>query len=143
METVNQCEVCDKKFDSPFQLIEHNMKLCKARKCGDCGGTFKRHRDLQHHLKNRKDIKCTHCEKRFCSNDHFQQHLRSMKEGNEGESLDLDQRIQPPTGYESDEGFKNILQEKDNEIGDGGTVSKNYTLVNRKIDPSFTYAELC
>ena len=110
METVNQCEVCDNKFDSLFQLIEH--KQCKAKKCGDCGGTFKRHRELERHLKNWKDIKCTHCEKRFCSNEHFQQHLRSMKEDNEGESLDLDQRIQPLTDYESDKGFKNILHEK-------------------------------
>ncbi len=141
MEMENQCNVCDKKFESPFQLMEHRMKKCKAKKCQDCGATFQKHTTLLNHLKNRKDIVCTCCSKKFCSNVHLNQHLNSMKEPPK-DDVDLDQRIQPHTGYEDTDGFQAVIKANSRDIKDRTVTSLNHLVINCEIDPTFTYLEL-
>ena len=112
----NECEVCKESFDNPFQLITHQRKKCKLKICEDCGATFPRNRDLLRHRQNRKNISCTHCPRTFCSDEHFNKHIRSIKEVEETGASDLEQPIQPSTGYENEEGYKAVLKSKESEI---------------------------
>ena len=97
---------------------------------------FGRVRDLVHHEKKRKNIKCTHCDKNFCNKEHFQKHLRSIKE--EEENLNLDVQINPRSGYEDSDGYKQILKKHEAEIQSYEKSTSRYKIINRKIKPSFT-----
>ena len=137
----NQCDGCLEYFESPFHLIAHRRKKCKSKTCGNCGAKFRQHRDLLRHQKNRKNITCTHCSRTFCSNEHFSQHERSIQEVPETD-INLDQPIQPETGFENEEGYKAVLKTKENEIKDKEVIGSNHMVVNKEIDPSFTYSDL-
>ena len=135
------CEKCCKSFNNHFEQAAHELRRCKANNCKNCGAKFRKHRDLLRHEKNRKDIICTHCDRKFCSNEHFNQHLRTIQEVDDTD-IDLNQRIQPDTGYEENNGYKEILESKAAEIDDREEVRKYYKMINKKIDTSFTYQQL-
>ncbi len=138
----NQCEVCNSSFDSPFKLAAHSMKKCKSKTCNECGAKFKQNRDLQRHIKNRKDIDCTHCSRTFCSHQHFNQHLRTINEEENNADTSLDQPVQPQTGYEDYEGYKKLVKKKSYDINDWENIRTHKSVVNKKINPGFTYRDL-
>ena len=136
-----QCDNCKDLFDSTTKLSAHQKRRCKSKICADCGSKFRRHRDLLRHRNNRKNIECTHCSRKFCSNDHFEKHLRTIKEVSD-DPVDLDRPIQPSTGYESEDGYQAVLKAKANDIEDKEVISENHKVINREIEPSFTYSDL-
>ena len=107
-----QCNRCKKKFNKKTSFHNHKKQQCKIRKCVTCNAVFTKKRDLIRHQKNRKNISCTHCLRTFCSNEHFQQHLRSIKAFDDAVIHDLNQVISPATGFENDEGYLDLVQEK-------------------------------
>ena len=61
----------------------------------------------------------------------------------ETDPLQLLQYIQPETGFENDEGYKDVLADKANEIRDKTKIINTiHTIVNRKIGPTFSYSDL-
>ena len=58
------------------------------------------------------------------------------------EILDLNQEIYPTTGYEEEDGYKNLIEAKLNLIDDREDIKRDYGVYNKKIDFTFTYKEL-
>ena len=137
----NKCLTCGKNFGSNFELLEHERKRCKSKKCKDCGSVFKQVRDLDRHQKSKEKIVCTCCQKTFCNSNHHQQHLRTVSKNNNN-SVDLNQQIHRATGYERYVGFQKLLEEKDYDIGTKTTTKKCMTVYNIKIDSTYTYENL-
>ena len=135
-----KCLTCKKSFENNFELLNHEKKRCKNKKCKDCGSEFKQVRDLERHQKSKKKIVCTCCQKTFCNNEHHQQHLRTVSK--DDKIVDLEQQIQPATGYESYDGFIELVEEKDYDIGTKTTTSQFKDTYNLKIDSNYTYENL-
>ena len=55
---------------------------------------------------------------------------------------DLDQRIYPASGYEKEEGYQEIIEEKINEIHDFHKKHIHYEIINKQIDPDYNYWDL-
>ena len=137
-----KCQHCSLSFSSPAQVIHHKRhRECRARVCARCKTDFKTPARLHKHVENQQNLVCLHCQQSFCNRQLLQQHLRSIEQENES-SLDRNRRIQPPTGFEQDDGFQQVLEENYHNIRDMETVSKNLITINRTVDPSFTYADL-
>ena len=137
-----QCQHCKIFFGSPSDLIYHKRhEECKVRICGHCKTDFKTPARLEKHLENQKNLVCLHCQKAFCSKSLLERHLRTVQEIGD-DPQDRDRPIQPSTGYENDDGFKTVLEEKAADIRDMVTIGKNHMSINRAIDPSFTYSDL-
>ena len=109
-----KCNKCKYSFINKEKLRRH-QRQCKNKICTNCKSEFREVRDLVRHEKNRKNIKCTHCDKNFCNNEHFQKHLRTIKEPVE-ENLDLNIQINPSSGYEDSDGYKETLKKYQNDI---------------------------
>ena len=138
----HQCENCDKEFSNKFELMSHKFKECKIKTCRNCKTKFNKRRDLLRHEKNRKDISCDHCYRKFCSTEHFQQHLRSIREAVVYNDVDMNRRINPPSGYEEEECYQEIVKQKASEINDRETIKRRYKIINVEIDSAFTYFDL-
>ena len=117
-----ECRRCHKMFDSEEKL---GSQHCKSKTCPDCGAHFFQVQNLIRHLKKTKKISCSHCKQRFCSNDEFQKHLRSIRRKPDEDTSsqtgkaripDPNQRIYPETGYENEQGYKDLVKHKMNEI---------------------------
>ena len=102
---------------------------------------FKKEQDLNRHQKSKKKIICNCCQKTFCNSDHHQRHLRTVW-NSENKSKDLKQQVNPASGYESYEGFKKLLEEKDYDIGTKTTTDEFKTVYDFKIDSTYTYDNL-
>lgn len=83
-----------------------------------------------------------HCYHTFCSTEHFQQHLRSIREAAVYNDVDMNRRINPPSGYEQEEGYQAIIKQKASEINDRETIKRHYKIINIEIDSAFTYFDL-
>ena len=60
----------------------------------------------------------------------------------ENKNKDLKRQISPASGYESYDGFKKLVDEKDYDIATKTTSSKFKTIYNFKIDSTYTYKNL-
>ena len=139
---VNKCEKCKKSFGSSAQLVEHQKNSCRSHICKDCGSTFYKLSNLLRHQKDRKIITCDHCKEKFCNNDHFQRHVRSIEKRVDNTITDLNQRIYPDSGYENEEGYHEVLDEKIDEIKDWEKKHVHYEVINKQIEPWYNYWEL-
>ena len=106
-----KCLTCWKNFENNFELLAHEKKRCKNKVCKDCKSVFHQVRDLERHQRSKKKIVCTCCQKTFCSNEHHQQHLRTAYK-DDNKIVDLKQKIHPASGYESNDGFQKLVEEK-------------------------------
>ena len=88
----------------------------KRRKfrCDDCFQSFNRIEKLGNHRKKAK-VKCSHCEKTFCNVDLLEKHKRSITTPAD-EINDLDQKLQPRTGYGTDAGLQVVSLGKVHDI---------------------------
>ncbi len=135
------CATCLKKFTKETYLRQRQK--CKLRQCTDCKRLFKTSKSLRDHLKKRKNLSCDHCERRFCNNLHLQSHIRAIEKERAEQSIkDLNQIIQPATGYEEEDGYKDLVQQKIKEIRDSEERKKIYEVINKQIDSSYTYKDL-
>ena len=135
-----ECATCLKKFTNKETYVRHQRQKCKLRQCTDCKKLFKTSKSLRNHLKQKKDLPCDHCERRFCNNLHLQSHIRAIEK--EVTITDLNQMILPATGYEEKDGYKELVQQKINEIRDSEKKKKIYEVINKQIDSSYTYKDL-
>ena len=133
-----KCLTCGKECKNNFELLEHEKRRCRKKVCKDCGSKFKQVRDLERHQKNKNKIVCTCCQKTFCTSDHHQQHLRTVWKNENKNIRDLNQQINPSSGYEILYGYDELLEEKDNDIGTKTTTSKFKTIYSIKIDLRIT-----
>ena len=130
---MNCCDTWGSGFNSQFELAAHKLRYCKPKSCNKCGAQFRQHRDLLRHEKNRKDVTCTHCDRIFCNITHLNRHLRTIQAGGGGiDNVDLNQRIQPETGYENDDEYKSILSNKAAEINNFEQISSNYKFLTER-----------
>ena len=136
-----KCLTCWKNFENKFELVAHEKKRCKNKVCRDCKSVFHQVRDLERHQRSKKKIVCTCCQKTFCNNEHHQQHLRTVSK-DESKTVDLKQQIHPASGYESYDGFQELVEEKDNDIRTRTTTSEFKDTYNLKIDSNYTYQDL-
>ena len=100
---------CGKNFENNFKLLDHEKRRCKSKKCADCGAVFQKVDHLERHRRSKKRIVCDCCQKTFCSTDHQQQHLRTVWKSNNKDIKDLNQQINPASGYEKYNGFKKTI----------------------------------
>ena len=135
------CLTCGKEFGNNFELLEHEKRRCKNKVCKKCGSVFQRVEHLERHRRSKEKIICTCCQKTFCNSDHHQRHLRTVW-NSENKNKDLKRQINPATGYESYDGFKKLVEEKDYDIATKATSSKFKTVYNFKIDSTYTYENL-
>ena len=135
------CLTCGKKFGNNFELLQHEKRRYRNKVCKKCGSVFQRVEHLERHQKSRKKITCTCCQKTFCNSDHHQRHLRTVW-NSENQNKDLKRQINPATGYESYDGFKKLVEEKDYDIATKTTSSKFKTVYNFTIDSTYTYENL-
>ena len=109
--------------------------------CKTCGSRFKYLSWLANHRNYGKT--CNHCGKYFCNRMFYDRHQRSIGDGVGWEGVDLNQAIQPRTGYEQELGFERILEEKRSEIRNFYKSRGGYGILNRKIDAGVKYKDVC
>ena len=101
-----------------------------------------------------------HCSRRFCSRDEFEKHQRSIRITADGtattsadsgdsfkfksivDSIDLNLKIFPPTGYENDEGYLQQIHNHIDKIFSQVSKYKHVEKVNKQINSDFTYLQL-
>ena len=137
-----ECKKCGKKFENSEAASHHVLQQCRPKTCPSCSQTFARSSDLFKHMKKQKKITCDHCNKAFCNYNEYQKHQRSIRKNTDDSIPDLDQRIYPETGYEDEEKYLEVIDHKFNDIQDLWKKYKHYQIINKQIDPSFTYREI-
>ena len=137
-----KCEKCGKIFDNPTKFFNHRKQQCRNKICGNCGANFQTRSNLLRHQKQQNNISCHHCDEKFCNNNHYQQHLRSIRKPPDETIPDLDQQIYPPSGYEEEDGYLDMLHQKRNEIQDRTKKASRYEIINKEIDSSYTYRDI-
>ena len=136
-----KCENCHKTFKNLRLLFKHRSQECRPKTCPVCFQIFSKSKYYEEHIKKQK-IRCNHCNKDFCDESTFQRHIRSLRNITDDTIRDLNQRIYPETGYENEDGYQEVIENKFNEIRDRTKNTKHYKIINRQIDPSFTYSEI-
>ena len=105
---------------------------------------------MKKHRKNTSPRECDLCEKKFCTPADYKTHWIVEHRGGyieEEEDLEykniLKQVISPPTGFEGEDGYKEMVAKHEDMIGDKVVDRKNALMtVNKQIDVSFTYNDL-
>ena len=106
---------------------------------------------MKKHRKNASPRECDLCEKKFCTPADYKTHWivehRGGQVEEEEEDLEykniLKQVISPPTGFEGEEGYKEMMEKHEDVIKDFIKQRKNiYMIINKQISPSFTYKDL-
>lgn len=94
-EKKHQCEKCEQKFGTPFQLKQHMMRHVgeheRSFKCPECPKLFPGRPHLYSHIKfvheKRKRFSCDHCQKLFTSKTVLENHVSSAhKDATKGTS---------------------------------------------------------
>ena len=148
---LKDCVRCDKKFCSNSDYNRHLMSehSVNPNKCETCCKEFKTFYNLQMHCKNAKYQDCDLCDKKFCTPADLKNHIVIEHRGGQLQS-DIDEEyesilkqvINPPTGFEDDDKYKEIVEENRNHIKDKTEDGKFHLTVNKEILPGFTYDEL-
>ena len=137
--------MADKILEKGFKKAEESLKRGRKPKnktCNDCHTTFREVRDLTRHLKNRKMQACgSHCPKLFCTFDQLRKHKNSLQQPKDGH-VDFESPLANTTGYEHEPKFHQLIEEKKQEIDDDVIQYSDYTVINKKISPDFTYSQL-
>ena len=137
-----RCANCNKVFDAKEKYLKHIKKGgCKNKTCPCCKASFSTHQSLNRHLQSKKKITCDQFDGTFCNQSHFQKHLRTTNTTDDT-IADLNRPIYPPSGYENEEWYSNLIDSKSNEIDDHTEKKTHYEIINKKIDASFTYKDL-
>ena len=119
---------------------KRSLFKCKKRKCEYCKKIFTRFRDLRQHQNQRKDLECFHCNNKYCNVSDLQKHLRTINKSIS--NIDLDNPINPSSGYEQYDAFHELLERNANKIGDRKDVYKRHKVINVQINSSTTYRDL-
>ena len=101
-----KCLTCGKSFENNSWLLDHEKRRFKSKECTGCGAVFRKERDFEKHRQSKKRIVRDCCHKTFCSTDHHQQYSRTVWKSNNKIIKDLNQQINPASGYENYDGFK-------------------------------------
>ena len=136
------CQKCQKTLKNIRDLFKHRSQQCKPKQCPTCFQTFARAEHLYSHINKKKKHKCHHCSKVFCDRDTYEKHLRSLKDITDQSIRNLNQRIYPETGYEGEDGYQEVIENKFRDIRDRTKETKFYKVYNKQIDPSFKYSEI-
>lgn len=88
-EKLHQCERCELKFGTPFQLKQHMMRHVAAHEksfeCPECSKLFPGKPHLLSHIRfvHEKDrqFSCEHCDRVYTSKISLQNHISSIHEG--------------------------------------------------------------
>ena len=86
----------------------------KRYKCERCFQSFDRISRLKNHQSKTRAY-CSHCNKNFCNQELLEKHKRSISKSAD-QIQDLDQKIQPNTGYGGDARIQAILLGKAKDI---------------------------
>ena len=136
------CNKCNKHFSDEITLALHQIDDCDSKSCRQCKRKFSNASSLRRHRQANTNISCEHCDRVFCDADHYQQHLRTISRSVDENVVDLNQRIYPPSGYEDEDGYQHLVERKQKEIDDRFKKTRNYRIINKAIDSSYTYREL-
>ena len=68
--------------------------------------------------------------------------MRSLRDIIDHTIRDLNQQIYPETGYEGDDGYQEVIENKISEIQKREKNHKCYKVINKQIDPNFTYNDI-
>lgn len=147
--------------DSPkIKAVEHQTDTTVKRKrvetkpksgkrkravieCSECNNVFKQRRDLARHQKKAVSHNCEKCEKKFCNRYDLEKHIRAEHiVANDEPDNKVNEPICPETGHESMEGYLNEKQNKMHLIRSSARKSPWYAVVNRELNPNFTYNNL-
>ena len=137
-----ECRECLKTFTNHQDYFKHRSENCRPKTCPTCQARFTSAAELYRHINHQRKVSCDHCKKVFCSNDVYQKHIRSLRDITDDSIPDLNQRIYPETGYEDEEKYQEVVENKLNEIQDRKKKREHYQVINKQIDPSFTYREI-
>ena len=73
-----KCNVCEKDFDRPENLVVHQFMHKKFHQCGDCKRSFVSVENLNKHRRDFKHVfKCRICQEEFTSQDTCKSHAAS------------------------------------------------------------------
>ena len=131
------------------RLQAHQQKLTCGTTCTRCNRKFQSRTKMLQHQKNSVFKDCDLCDKKFCTPADLKNHIIIEHRGGQLQS-DIDEEyesilkqvINPPTGFEDDDKYKEIVEENRNHIKDKTEVGKFHLTVNKDIRPGFTYDEL-
>ena len=84
---------------------------------------------------------CDHCNKTFCNEYHLGKHTRSINPL-KIITKNYQDSIHPKTGYEDEPKFQELLDEKRKYIDNFERKFTNHWIVNRRIEPGYTYKDL-
>ena len=116
--TTYKCKKCERIFLEHIHYLKHQKKKCQEPiKCSGCNLTFDRRTRLMKHQAKGKKIKCECHDQTFCNVSIYEQHMRSNTKP-VTRIVDINQKIQPATGYEDEDGYEELLTSKNNEIHD-------------------------
>ena len=143
-----QCDKCGEVFESVDKYFLHRLGHRKST-CQKCRQTFTSKANLTKHQRKKNRVNCHHCTGEFCSTEHLQKHLRSIpkeelprsKENTLKWIKELDQPIYPSM-YETTEEYRDLVQEKRQDIQDHQEIHSYYQIHNREIDSRFTYRDI-
>ena len=113
-----KCSKCQKTFKNLREYFKHRSRQCKPKRCPICLQVFYQARNLYAHTHKQKKHNCDHCNRTFCDEATYQRHLRSLRDITDHDIHNLDQRIYPETGYENEDGYQEVIENKFNEIRD-------------------------
>ena len=113
-----ECRECLKTFTNHQDYFKHRSENCRPKTCPTCRARFTSAAELYRHINHQRKVSCDHCKKVFCSNDVYQKHIRSLRDITDDSIPDLNQRIYPETGYEDEEKYQEVVEDKLNEIQD-------------------------
>ena len=139
----NTCSTCKKTFDRAERLVAHTKKCGGNIKCRTCGTRFPSREKLQRHQAKAVEVQCDHCLRIFCSGDGLEQHKRTIHSTlRHDPEYSLDTPICPKTGYEGETGYRSEVFRHRNMIRNYMDKRARYTIINKEIEPEFTYREL-
>ena len=120
--------------------FKHRSHQCRPKTCPVCFQIFSRRKYYEEHIKKQK-IRCNHCYKDYCDESTFQRHIRSLRNITDDTIRDLNQRIYPETGYENEDGYQEVIENKFNEIRDRTRNTKHYKIIIDKLIPALPTAK--
>ena len=115
--------------------------------CPRCTQTFNRQSRLDVHLTKQQYLQCEHCNKNFCSQNQLHQHIRTEHIGSGAEHpvhapTDMTVPIFGTTGYETQPGYRDIMEEHEDVIHTQTHNRRDRKKQNIQIQPEFSFGDL-